>query len=129
LRWKENSITGFPGKVNINAKGESSFLIQADVDSSGGYSVKLPIGTYNILPAVSFYWVKRFIRIDNKNSQITITVKSNKDVIAPILEIDTIPLPDLIPKKGILHDFNNEKAILLDNFIKGYQEYYEIPGV
>jgi CubicO group peptidase (beta-lactamase class C family) len=127
--WKENSITGFPSKINITAKGQSSFLIQTDVDSLGRYFVNLPSGTYTIAPAVSFYWVKQFIRIDSENSQITLTVESNKDAIAPILEIDTITLPDLIPEKGILHDFNKEAALQLDDFIKRYQEYYEIPGV
>lgn len=129
LKWKENSITGFPSKVKILGKGQPHLSIHAIVDSSGEYSVKLPRGTYVISPALDYYWGQQFIRIDDKNSQITITVASNKDVIAPVLEIDTISLPDLIPEKGILHDFNNKKARLLDEFIIKYLEYYEIPGV
>jgi CubicO group peptidase (beta-lactamase class C family) len=130
LIWKEKSIPGFPSKINITEKGKSSLLLKAVVDSSGKYSVTLPLGTYNITPSLSYHWAREhYIRIDNDKSQITVTVKSNKDVVAPILEIDTIALPVLIPEKGILYDFNNERAILLDNFIKKYQEYYGIPGV
>ena len=39
------------------------------------------------------------------------------------------PRPDLIPAKGILHDFTSASASEVDRFIETYQKYYNIPGV
>jgi len=45
------------------------------------------------------------------------------------LVIPTIPVSDLIPSKGILHDFTSSRAKEVDRFIETYQNYYGIPGV
>ncbi len=62
-------------------------------------------------------------------SPLTVQAAANKvNNIQPI----TIPgtaVPDLLPAKGVLHDFNAASAKAIDHFIETYQEYYGIPGI
>jgi CubicO group peptidase (beta-lactamase class C family) len=130
LKWKDKSIKGFPGKIRITAIHHPALWVQASVDSTGRYSLALPQDIYKITPVWSF--VKdgdSLYKIDRKSSFATVTLNAKENVNAPVLELSTLIAPDLIPEKGILQGFDNEKAIQLDKFIKVYQDYYEIPGV
>lgn len=130
VKWKNELIEGFPNKIKVTKKEESSFLVFTEIDSSGNYSVFLPNGDYHITTAKNYYWMNDdYLRIDYEKSFVSVNVLSQNIIKVPVLEIDTLMLPALIPEKGILHNFDNEKSHLLDDFIKTYQKYYEIPGV
>ena len=129
LKWNGIKVTGFPNKIKVTSMEEPSFLALVDVDLLGKYSVNLPIGSYTISPHKNYHWMgEEYIRINNKTSLVFVTVQSNQDVTAPTLKLNAIQAPSFIIEKGILHDFNETKKPILDNFIKVYLEYFEIPG-
>ncbi|MCG8305897.1 MAG: serine hydrolase [Cytophagales bacterium] len=130
LKWEDDSIRGFPNKIKITSINNSACWIQTSVDSAGRYSAMVPSDVYKVSPAWNFYGNRGNVyKIDSKNSNVLVNVSAGQEVKAPLLEFSTLSTPDLIPEKGILHSFDREKEILLDYFIKTYQEYYEIPGV
>ncbi|RPJ77463.1 MAG: hypothetical protein EHM20_06190, partial [Alphaproteobacteria bacterium] len=130
MKWENDSIKGFPGNIRITSTTNPSLWAKSPIDSIGRYSAELPVGTYKISP---FYNTKglgdNFIRIDSKKSTVLVDLKGNSQFEAPILVFSTLSLPDVMPAEGILHSFNKEKANQLDEFIKSYRDYYEIPGI
>ena len=60
---------------------------------------------------------------------VIVSAKAGQKTTAPHLTIPGSPAPDLIPAKGILHDFTSASASEVDHFIETYQKYYGIPGV
>lgn len=128
LIWRDNRIIGFPPKIKITSLSNPALDYQASVDSLGRYTLNLPIGSYKAKSNKYYHWMdEEFIRIDD-NSEILFDVKSEHSVSAPVLELKTILKPDLIPEKGVLFDFDHEKSIELDEFIKTYMSFYKIPG-
>jgi CubicO group peptidase (beta-lactamase class C family) len=130
LGWKDDKIKKFPDKMQITSVRFPSLLVQVPVDTTGSYSVTLPVGLYEVSPVWCFQRIGDDIyRIDRNISKIQVNVTANNIVNAPILKFSTVNAPDLIPEKGIMFDFDDKKAAQLDNFVKAYQEYYLIPGV
>jgi CubicO group peptidase (beta-lactamase class C family) len=60
---------------------------------------------------------------------VIITAPAGQKIMLPRISIAGSPAPDLIPAKGILHDFTSTNAKEVDQFIETYQKYYGIPGV
>ena len=130
LKWEDEKIKRFPDKIRITSVKYPALQIQVPADTSGVYSVALPTEKYEVSPVWSFQRIgEDMFKIDKDVSKVIVQVKKNKIVNAPRLEFKTIGALDLIPDKGILFDFDDKKATLLDNFVKAYQEYYIIPGV
>ena len=130
LEWKDSAIKNLPGKVRITSKQNPSLWVLASVDSTGKYSAALPPGNYEITPVLGIHSVgDSLYRIDRTKSHADASISANETVTAPTLELSAMAHPDLIPEKGILHSFDKEKAILLDEFTNAYRDYYEIPGV
>ena len=130
LKWDNSAITGFPSGIKMTSVKNPGMWVQVPVDSTGKYSVTLPQDTYEISPVLSFRIIGNdFYKIDRTRSKATVKAEVNKTVAAPVLEFKTVAAPDLIPQKGILFDFDDKKALVLNDFIRKYQEYYEIPGV
>jgi CubicO group peptidase (beta-lactamase class C family) len=82
----------------------------------------------------NYHYTSQIKQIKNPNiclsklliSLVIFILSSNSFVYC---QADTVTVSDLIPAKGILHEFDSDKAVLLDEFIKAYQKYYDIPGV
>lgn len=136
LKWKNSAMKGYPNRIRFTSTHNPALWIQTVVDSTGNYSLDLPSGEYIISPASGLFYQdesefrdEKLFRINTKDTNIKITAVSNKTITAPIFELSTIPDPDIIPDKGILHDFDIKKASIVDTFIKTYQEHYQIPGV
>ncbi len=130
IKWANDSVKGFPGKIRITSINNPSLWVETQVDSAGRYAVILSPDKFKISPVWSFWGIgDDLFKIDKKNSTILVTAKANKIVQAPPLIFKTIPKPEIISEKGILYDFNDKKAALLDKFIKTYQDYYDIPGI
>lgn len=136
VKWKNKSIKGFPATVTITSKNNSALWIKAEVDSLGHYTTQLPLGEYTIAPASAlFYQDDRSYRdedlfaINTNSSSININVTNNTSTVAPDLELNIIPDPKMIQKKGVLHDFTSQNSQAIDTFITTYQKHYQIPGV
>ncbi|WP_299248103.1 serine hydrolase [uncultured Aquimarina sp.] len=130
LAWKDKTIKGYPNNIRFTSTTNPSLWTQASVDSTGIYKIDLPTGEYTISSNQKFYnQDNKAFRIDTKNSQQKVTVSDNNTITAPVMTLSIAPELDLIAKKGILHDFDDSKEALVDQFIKAYQEYYQIPGV
>ena len=130
LKWENPVIKGFPSRIRMTSVNNPALWVQASVDSTGRYSLALPQSTYEISPVWSFWIIDNdYYKIDRKVSKVVVRSKADISIQAPLLEFKTIAAPDLIPEKGILFDFDGSKEFLIDDFIKQYQEYYEIPGV
>ncbi len=130
VKWKDKNIEGFPNSIRLTSKTNPARWTQAAVDSTGYYKITLPEGGYTITNTYSFYLHDNEAhRIDTTSALTEVTVKSGNTIKAPTLTLSITPELDLIPEKGILHNFNTEKTAQVDQFIKAYQEYYEIPGV
>lgn len=129
LKWVHSSITEFPAHVKVLSNKDGSLIIKAVVDSLGRYTVKLPAGLYTIAPLGNFNWINnRGIRIDDKTSKIALEVLSPKDLLAPVLMLDTVPEPKEMVQKGVMFDFDRKKAAQLDEFIQKQMSFYDIPG-
>ncbi|WP_298546300.1 serine hydrolase [uncultured Aquimarina sp.] len=130
LAWKDKTIKGYPNSIRFTSTTNPSLWTQASVDSTGIYKIDLPAGEYTISSTQKFYnQDNKAFRIDTKNSQQKVTVSDNNTITVPVITLSIAPELDLIAKKGILHDFDDNKEALVDQFIKAYQEYYQIPGV
>ncbi|WP_298311781.1 serine hydrolase [uncultured Aquimarina sp.] len=130
LTWDDKTIKGFPNNIRLTSATNPSLWTQVAVDSLGRYEIDLPAGDYIISTTQKFYnQDDNLFRIDSKKSNQKVTITSGNTITAPTMLLSIAPEFDLIPKKGILHDFDAKKIVSVDQFIKAYQEYYEIPGV
>jgi len=118
-----------PSTLRLSAMDNPRMWLQTAIDSLGNYSVLIPSGTYTLeIPA-------RLMRIDDNyyriapNDPITFEVKLDGSNRPPVLAPKHVLPPDLLPKEGLLHDFDQNQKTLLNRFVESYQEYYGIPGV
>ncbi|MCK8522932.1 serine hydrolase [Aquimarina sp. D1M17] len=136
LLWKNKKLKGFPSTLQITSKNNPNLWLQTKVDSLGQYTVELPTGEYSIKPSQTLFYQNEdessdedLFRIDVQNSSIDISITENSSVKVPDLELSVIESPQMIPNKGILHDFDPNQPSSIDNFITKYQEHFQIPGV
>jgi CubicO group peptidase (beta-lactamase class C family) len=130
LRWEDVKIGKLPDRIMVTSIKNPALLVQVPVDTNGAYSAVLPVGSYEIIPSWNFQRTGNdMYRIDRNLSKVTAQIRPDTKVVAPQLVLKTVAAPDLIPEKGIMFDFDDSKAALLDNFVKAYQVYYIIPGV
>ncbi|MDY8137316.1 serine hydrolase [Aquimarina sp. 2201CG5-10] len=129
IRWKDISTKGFPDQVRLTSTDNPILWTQAAVDSTGIYNIDLPPGSYDITVANPIYYQDdEPMRIQDKNKLNVVVGNKQTQKISP-LELSFSPVPEIIPEKGILHNFDETKSKTLDKFINTYQEYYGIPGV
>ena len=128
MTWKTDSL-GLPiNKIKISSDLHPSYWIRADVDTTGFYQESLPKGTYNIVPEWGIYNADDGLYKINKNP-LTVEVVPNKLTHVSDLQIEVAKSLDLIPDKGILLSDMSNKYDKIDDFIKAYMDFYEIPGV
>jgi len=128
LQWEDENMTGFPAQVLIHSLTDTAFQQEVKVDSVGQYQLELPLGRYAFSLLKHYHWMgEEFIRIDDRAAQFTFEV-STAEVKLPITKLKVIPSPNLMGEKGILHQFDSEKAQQLDAFMKAQMNYFEIPG-
>ncbi|WP_298540838.1 serine hydrolase [uncultured Aquimarina sp.] len=128
LTWKKDSL-GYPiNKIRIVSKIDPFLWIRESVDTMGQYTAKLPEGEYEILPEWGIYNGGSLQYKINKKG-IKVEVVPNEIVSAPDLEIEVIDPLELLPEKGILKENPLNKYDRIDQFIKKYMDFFEIPGV
>jgi len=118
-----------PLSVRLTQIGNEKLWIQTAVDSLGNFSAPLPIADYEIeITSKVLESGYRFHRLAS-SGPLTFSLRNDGHDSLPKLVAKMLPKPDLIPEKGLLHDFDEETKKQVDNIIAGYQEYYNIPGV
>lgn len=127
VQWKDTRITGYPNELKVISKTKQVYL--SPIDSTGKYHFRLPVGSYTLTPSRHYHWMdEEYIRINDPVSNISINLSSEKKFTAPVLELDTIALANLLPGVGIAHNFTKKHATQVDDFIKKQMTFYEIPG-
>ncbi len=136
IAWKDAKLKKYPNQIRFTAKNNSDLWVQTAVDSMGNYTLDIPTGEYIISPAKKLFYSdesqfrdEKLVRINTQNDNSNVTVIANKTIDAPVLQLSVVPNPNIIPGKGILHDFDTNKTVMVDKFINTYQEHYQIPGV
>ena len=115
-----------PGSVNIFSAENPMQFISTKVDSTGVYNTKLPNGEYFAeIPSGLVEKDDKFFRITGTNrvklKTATLSGEASQFVV--------VPRPDLIPEKGILHDFDKKTEDRLNKIVEEYRAYYGIPGI
>jgi CubicO group peptidase (beta-lactamase class C family) len=127
VQWRETGITGYPTELKVISKTKQVYL--SPIDSTGKYHFRLPVGSYTLAPSRHYHWMEEeYVRINDAVSNISINLPSEKKFTAPVLELDTIALANLLPDVGIAHNFTKKHATLVDDFIKKQMTFFEIPG-
>ena len=127
--WDRPTTAHLPGEVRISNMQNKKLWLETDLDSSGNYSVAIPPGKYEIMLPDAYFHNGDTVYATAQKKPIMILVKAGQKTTARRLIIPASPAPDLIPAKGVLHDFTSASAGEVDRFIETYRKYYDIPGV
>lgn len=129
ISWDQPTKVKLPGQVHLRSVQQQGLWVAAGLDSTGHYAVDVPPGKYELgLPHVYFRDGKQVYALGQTRPTVVSASMGQKNE-ASALTISNSPVPDLIPAKGILHQFGPESAAQIDAFIEAYQKYYQIPGV
>lgn len=129
IRWDRKMDAQLPDGIRLTSVKNAACWIATAVDSLGNYVVQVPAGSYTIeLPDAYFQRGNNIYQVPQQKRML-VQVKAGQHTKAGEIIIPGSPAPDLLPEKGILHDFNATRAKELDNFIQTYQKYYRIPGI
>ena len=127
LQWAKESELTLPSRVQLSPTNNSEFMVQAAVDSTGKFNAQLPLGDYQVtLPDRVYGNWKHSYRASVSPKVFKL---SDEQIEVPAIMVTKEVIADLIPKRGLLHDFDGSETDKIDNFIKEYQEFYDIPGV
>lgn len=123
------SESQIPISLRISKTDNPRIWVQTMADSLGNYMAQLPLGQYTVdIPSKLVAGDEDFYRIANVKP-MSFSVKKGISNTPPKLEPQLAIKPDLIPKRGILHDFSEERRNQVDEFVRAYQKFYNIPGV
>lgn len=129
IGWDKPMKVKLPGEVRLHSVQNPKLWVATELDSSGNYAVEVPAGKYELLlPYAYFQHEKSLYALTLKEPTMVFARAGQKNDV-PRLTISGSPAPDLIPEKGILHEFGPESFSKVDHFIETYQKYYQIPGV
>ena len=129
ISWDRNMKTPLPGTITLTSTKNPALWFTGAVDSLGNYTVVVPKGRYEVTLPDPYIHRGDSVFATVQKKTLFATAKPGKKTNIDRLMISGTPVPDLLPAKGILHDFNQATAKQVDEFIQAYQNYYGIPGV
>lgn len=129
VNWSKQIKEHLPGAVRLKATKFPKLWFQAAVDSAGNYSASIPAGEYELMMPDAYFIGRNDVYATGQKKPFTLLAKAGQTTTAPRIIIPGTPAPDLVPAKGILHDFTPASAKQVDQFIKTYQNYFGIPGI
>ena len=129
LNWDREMKIPLPSSIMLTSVQNPKCWVAAAIDSNGNYKAWLPAGKYKLDFIEPYFSSGEKIYASKPDKQVTINVMENKENIISSIIIPGTPVPDLLPAKGIMHDFSNASEKKIDHFIETYQEYYGIPGI
>lgn len=127
--WDKPLAEKLPMAIRLNKVDNPGFWIDAQLDSTGKYSAKIPVGNYKLSLATPFMYGEKAIYTTALKTPIQVSVKAGQNAVAAESRITNDQFPDLIPAKGVLHNFDANAAQQVDAFIETCQKYFLIPGV
>ena len=103
------------------------------VAETGDYSTELPVGEYQVSypytisePDNSGTLPQRLLAKAIPNVQLS----AEQPVAAEVLQVTTHLPPDyLYQSRGLLFDYQEEDAAKVDNFLRTFKAYYQVPGL
>jgi CubicO group peptidase (beta-lactamase class C family) len=129
IRWDRPTKAELPGAIKFFSLSGKNLWFETELDSAGNYTVELPSGKYELSLRQPYFYTNDSLYSGAFDKPVTIEVKPKKNAKVPEIRISAVAVPDLIPEKGILHEFNEESVRKVDEFIEAYRKYYNIPGV
>ena len=129
IGWDKPTTAHLPGEVRIINVQNKKLWLETAVDSLGNYAVDIPAGKYDIMLPDAYFASGDSLYSTGQKKPSSISVKAGQKTMVPLLTIPASPVPDLIPDKGILHDFTSNSTKEVDRFVETYQSYFGIPGV
>ncbi|MHA4846405.1 serine hydrolase domain-containing protein [Flavitalea antarctica] len=129
VQWDRDLKLALPETIRLKSVKDEKMWMTTAIDSLGHYSATVPPGSYELtLPDPYIHrGNKTFSTIQKKS--IPINTKSGQAFSAEKILIAGDPVPDLLPAKGILQQFDATTAKQVDDFVETYQQYFNIPGV
>jgi len=129
VAWNKQIKAPLPGQVRLSSVENPKFWLETAVDSTGKYVVQVPHGTYNIEIPDDYISGGDQLYSTGQKEAVTVTTKPGQTTVVPRFTLSGSPVPDLIPARGILHNYTPAMSAQVDQFIETYQKYYGIPGV
>ena len=129
ISWDRKMNARLPVGLRVTSVQNPALWFTSAVDSSGNYAAEIPTGKYQLILPDEYFQSGKEIYSTIQKKPVIITAKAGQKAGVEKLVISGTPVPDLIPGKGILHEFNQAAAKQLDDFIQAYQKYFGIPGV
>lgn len=129
ISWDKPMKLQLPGEVQLHSIQNPQLWVATNLDSSGNYSVEVPAGKYELRLPYAYFQNGKDVYALGQEKATMVVVRAGQKTNVPRLTISGSPAPDLIPEKGILHQFGPESFSKVDHFIETYQKYYQIPGV
>ena len=128
LKWEEGIERIIPNQINISSISRPDLWVVTQVDSLGNYEVDLPAGSYEItLPWTVFnYGPGEWVRM-NVEEKIMVELGPGQVKQVEDFVMKESPKPE-IPSKGLLADFVPENEKEVDQFMKTFMSFYDVPG-
>ncbi|HYE55157.1 MAG TPA: serine hydrolase [Chitinophagaceae bacterium] len=129
VNWDKPGKEQLPLRARLVSAKNPQFWVQAELDSAGNYTASVPEGSYELMLSDQYFMIDNIVYGTGTQKPFRLIAKTGQKNTAPQLLIPGVPVPDLLPEKGILHNFTAANARQVDHFIQSYQGYFGIPGV
>jgi len=129
IAWDKPTAVKLPQQVRLSSMQNKQTWVQTELDSMGNYRVEVPAGNYEIVLPTAYIPKGDSLYATGQRTPLTVLAKPGQKTTASRMTISSELVPDLIPSKGVLHNFSPDRANEVDNFIESYQKYYGIPGI
>jgi CubicO group peptidase (beta-lactamase class C family) len=128
VSWKDTTYITKPEGLTIISKLDKRFWVYTPVNQNGEYSVVLPEGQYELKPGkTAFFNGATYYKADTLVSK-TIIIKANESNPKGNYTLEPV-VQTLLPQDGdLLYNLDNVAKHKIDETIKSYMDYYEIPG-
>jgi len=129
IAWSKQINVRLPQTINIKSTQNKNLWVTVEVDSIGNYSADLPPGSYSVGNPDGYFVNGKELYGTSQKQPVKFSLRAGQNAKVPKIITYGAVAPDLIPEKGILHDFSKASEKQVDDFIETYRKYYDIPGI
>lgn len=134
IQWETSSQEPLPDIIKITSMDHADFWIMTSVERTGDFKITLPAGNYQIASAYKISAPFKDNGYDNQHRiddtyYLSAEIKANEQTTIPDFFIPTFKFPSyLLSEEGILHQYDESKEELINQFVRIVCNYYNIPG-